>query len=499
MRRLLMKRNLSLLCRSALRFIDVSACRAMACFLNCFRGRDDRSSSRSSLSSSKRGQESQSHLSALFRSEEEAGFSPCLGKERFDLDSIHIDKGLRDEARFLKACGTIPETPIEIRKASQKLSSPQHSGTSYFHSWMSSSSALGFHLDESPTPMKACEEVGRPSNTSEQTPSRIGVVSMLTLLSQHIFRSGTDSVLFHISCVIDGGDIARISSASGDADEVESIGTAVKGELDKSGRPTLTAGKTKSVRFECDLDQSQSSNSSENSSSRKPGIGGKISFSVSSPNPTPLKLSDEMQTPGTVYPANMESAGKGRPRIRSQFVHSVSNLMENASLYNVHDDSYEGKTPTSATYGEKVEESSDEKLSKFEASSSPSLYPINEDCGEDIGVLNDITPAVNAMTPGDRPIIGLVAAHWNENEQTEISPKWWDGNGIPNSTTKYKEDQKVSWHATPFEVRLEKALSEEGGLSLFPRRNLEAMDEGEEDSEISQLQHSVQPNSVVSF
>ncbi|KAF8046579.1 hypothetical protein N665_3606s0006 [Sinapis alba] len=473
MRRLLMKRNLSLLCRSVLKFIDISACRVMACFLDCFRGRDDRSS----LANSRRGQESQNHLSALFRSEEEAASSPCLGKERLDLDSIHIDKCLRDEARFLKACGTIPETPIEIRKVSQKLSSPQHSGTSYFHSWISSSSALGFHLDESPTPMKACEEVGRLPFTSEQTPS---------------------------SCVINDGDTARISSASSDADEVESIGTALKGELDRSGRPMLTAGKTKSVRFECDLDQSQSSNSSENSSSRKPGMGGKISFSVSSPNPTPLKLSDEMQTPGTVYPANMESAGRGRPRIRSQFVHSVSNLMEDASLY---DDSYgsieqeqiEGETPTSAIYGEKLEESSDEKLSRFAVSRSPPLYPINEDCGEDISVLSDRTPGVNAMTPGDRPIIGLVAAHWNENEQTEISPKWWDGNGIPNSTTKYKEDQKVSWHATPFKVRLEKALSEEGGLSLFPRRNLEAMDEDEEDSDISQLQHSVQPNSVVSF
>lgn len=32
------------------------------------------------------------------------------------------------------------------------------------------------------------------------------------------------------------------------------------------------------------------------------------------------------------------------------------------------------------------------------------------------------------------------------------------------------QDQKVSWHATPFEVRLEKALSEEGGQSLFPQR-----------------------------
>lgn len=262
---------------------------------------------------------------------------------------------------------------------------------------------------------------------------------------------------FHISCVINVRDTARISSASSDADEVESIGTAFKGELDRSVKPMLTAGKTKSVRFECDLDQSHSSKSSENSSSRKPEMGGKISFTVS-PNPTPLKLSDEMQTPGTIYP---ESARRGRPRIRSQFVHSVSSLMENASLHKVHEDSLgsleqakpqvykeqiEGETPSSAAYGKKVEESSDEKLSKFEASFSPWLNQINQDSNENIAVLNDRTPRVAAITPGDRPIIGLVAAHWNEDEQTEISPKWWDGNGIPNSTTKYKEVLLLVFH-----------------------------------------------------
>ncbi|CAA7026402.1 unnamed protein product [Microthlaspi erraticum] len=485
-----MKRNLSLLCRSVLRFVDLSACRAMACFLDCFRARDDRSTgnlvARSSLAKSKRGQDSQNHLSALFISEEKAASSPCLDKERFDLDSIHIDKGLRDEARFLKACGTIPETPIEIRKASQNLSSPQPSGSSRFHSWISSNSAIGFHLDESPTPMKACEEVGRPSFTSEQTPN---------------------------SCVIDVRDTVTMPSVSSDSTEAD---TAFKGELDRPDRPMLTAGKTKSVRFECDLDQTHSSNSSENSSSTKAESGGKMSFSVSSPNPTPLKLSDEMQTPGTMYPANMESAGKGKPRIRSQFVHSVSNLMENACLYKVHNDSHgsleqakqqlykeqieDESPPSSAAYGEKLEESSDEKLSKFEASFSPWLNRINEESDENIAVfLNERTPRVTAMTPGDRPIIGLVAAHWNEDEQTEISPKWWDGNGIPNSTTKYKEDQKVSWHATPFEVRLEKALSEEGVQNLFPRRKLEVMEEDEGDTGTSQLQHSLQPNSVVSF
>ncbi|KAH7286993.1 hypothetical protein KP509_32G032000 [Ceratopteris richardii] len=44
-------------------------------------------------------------------------------------------------------------------------------------------------------------------------------------------------------------------------------------------------------------------------------------------------------------------------------------------------------------------------------------------------------------------------------QSSSVSDEWWDGKGIPNSTTKYKEDQKVSWHATPFEVRLERALA----------------------------------------
>uniref|UniRef100_J3LTC2 Uncharacterized protein n=1 Tax=Oryza brachyantha TaxID=4533 RepID=J3LTC2_ORYBR len=65
----------------------------------------------------------------------------------------------------------------------------------------------------------------------------------------------------------------------------------------------------------------------------------------------------------------------------------------------------------------------------------------------------------------DRPIIGSVAAHWRDKEPDTFTPKWWDGNGIPNSTNKYKEDQKVSWHATSFEERLEKALSDEKLLS----------------------------------
>jgi hypothetical protein len=39
----------------------------------------------------------------------------------------------------------------------------------------------------------------------------------------------------------------------------------------------------------------------------------------------------------------------------------------------------------------------------------------------------------------DRPIMGMAAAHWKDEEPENLTPKLWDGNGIPNSTKKYKE------------------------------------------------------------
>uniref|UniRef100_A0A0E0JW17 Protein JASON n=1 Tax=Oryza punctata TaxID=4537 RepID=A0A0E0JW17_ORYPU len=61
----------------------------------------------------------------------------------------------------------------------------------------------------------------------------------------------------------------------------------------------------------------------------------------------------------------------------------------------------------------------------------------------------------------DLPIFTASGLNWDSDKPTPVLPKVWDGNGIPNTTTKYKEDQKVSWHATPFEERLLKVLSDE--------------------------------------
>jgi hypothetical protein len=59
----------------------------------------------------------------------------------------------------------------------------------------------------------------------------------------------------------------------------------------------------------------------------------------------------------------------------------------------------------------------------------------------------------------ERPILGAVASHWSDKQT--LSPSKWEGGkgGIASPANRYREDRKVSWNSTPFEVRLERALS----------------------------------------
>lgn len=484
----------------------------MGCFFTCLRTKEDRSnrSRPHAISSDSLRSEpaleagvSKNRLSSLFLSEEKEESlrgdveNPCLG-------SPHINKGLRDEAKFLKACGTLTETPIEIRKACEKFNgSPtldKDSEPSKFHSWLPSTSIKKLQLDNQTdqplTPVKLCEEWGKGSVSSEQTPSSSCITNV------------------HTSEDSESGSRERVIKVQ--ANENDDV---------VAGPPWLSASivqsRNKSVRFECDFDTSSSKGSSSENSCQVPGkyeSPGNLSVSKPSPKPTPLKLLDDMQTPGTVFPANLETSDNGKTRFRSQHVYSVLNPVESASQWKLlKEDDFNslrlsGERRESLEQSESatpkpergVKESSSGKDLKVEASLSSWFKPSQSTLGED----NPNTGTASSKnfrfgrTPGDRPIIGMVAAHWNENEPSQISPKWWDGNGIPNSTNKYKEDQKVSWHATPFEERLEKALSEESVISQ--RKPISGrpivFDECEEsDTALSRLQTSTQAKSVVSF
>ncbi|WJX11920.1 hypothetical protein P8452_02469 [Trifolium repens] len=77
-----------------------------------------------------------------------------------------------------------------------------------------------------------------------------------------------------------------------------------------------------------------------------------------------------------------------------------------------------------------------EEIKQFSATSSPRKSP--------------------CKSPDEMPIIGTVGSYWSSNEDSGSASSF---KGIPNTTSKYREDKKVNWHATPFETRLEKALN----------------------------------------
>lgn len=205
---------------------------------------------------------------------------------------------------------------------------------------------------------------------------------------------------------------------------------------------SYTKKRNKSVRFECETDISSCDSSD---------IGGWRMKKTESPNPTPMKLSDDMQTPGTVYPATLEDLPNGRARVKSQFVYPVdNNLCEDVSRSKVPEEDVYIPEQASWKLSESIEQSQNatstpqkglknENEPKVDDSLSSWLKPASVIL-EERNKRMQIAYNQIRKTPADRPIIGMVAAHWSEDEDSQVPPpKWWDGNGIPNSTNKYKE------------------------------------------------------------
>ncbi|XP_021735274.1 protein JASON-like [Chenopodium quinoa] len=343
-----------------------------------------------------------------------------------------VHEELVEEAKFLKACGTLPETPAEIRKRVTIVE----------------------NFDNS--------DIQRPCSMQEFSPDTPVEIQKAETLERPDLQNSPNV----------------LESSPETPDEVQRVGTFAENSV------KLDAQRPQSVL-------------------------------KSSPYPTPVKISDDMQTPGTVFATNMKSLTKGNGRIRSQYVYTVLNPIENLcqldelkeedTTLNASDHeggSKQGNATPSAVGSSKCSVN-EEKLGDVSLSAwlKPPASKYDDD-HHNLGAASYRKPKIG-RTPGDRPIIGLVATHWNDQEEaSHISPKGWDGNGIPNSTTKYKEDQKVCWHATPFEERLEKAMSEE---TVAPQRKpitgapISFEDIEGQDTASSQLQSISCPKSVVSF
>ncbi|GAA0164123.1 RNA processing factor [Lithospermum erythrorhizon] len=408
----------------------------MGCFFGCLRVKDS-SASPSVTASSEVAVRKRNRLSSLMLTEsmkeeelsklgdKDSGNRGLVPKPQADADVNE----LKDEAKFLKAWGTLPETPSEIRKISREVKC-QSSGSndpedSKFRPWHVVMPTEKLHIEKEPsqplTAAQKCEELAK------------GTVSL---------RPDDDN----------NGDQSAMTS---------------KVHADQGQKSASVAQGVKSVRFHCDTGTSSVLNlSPELACETSKDLGAASIFNVSKldPYPTPLRLNDEMQTPGTVFSAYQDGMANGKKnRIRSQYVKAVLNPVENSYQW-------QGIKAEVSEHG-KLSVELDESLEEAEVGKSLSEKEYNMESNvtnQDQG--NQSMSQQNALciqTLADRPIIGLVAAHWNEDEVSHISPKSWDGNGIPNSTSKYKEDQKVSWHSTPFVERLEKALSDD---TIIPQR-----------------------------
>lgn len=86
-----------------------------------------------------------------------------------------VEVNINLQAKFLKACGTIVETPTEIRKASRKLLDSPRDGRDMeppkYQSLPNASTET--HLDFTHTPAKHLKEWGNESGSAERTPSRL--------------------------------------------------------------------------------------------------------------------------------------------------------------------------------------------------------------------------------------------------------------------------------------------------------------------------------------
>ncbi|OEL26683.1 hypothetical protein BAE44_0012296 [Dichanthelium oligosanthes] len=218
-----------------------------------------------------------------------------------------------------------------------------------------------------------------------------------------------------------------------------------------------------------------------------------------SPFPTPLVLRDDMQTPGTVYTSHRGASMSGkRVQTRKQFIYPILRPIENRleqmevredslplpssnppKRRNLEADSFKkpGSSETPSSFSRQVKEAlspeelldggelsktnSDEKnaslrLSHWVKSSSTDA----ENQGDVNGEAGDQSYD-ECSFPTEKPVFMASDLNWDIENPTPRLSKTWDGNGIPNTATRYKEDQKVSWHTTPFEERLLKVLSGE--------------------------------------
>ncbi|PNT75423.1 hypothetical protein BRADI_1g32360v3 [Brachypodium distachyon] len=318
---------------------------------------------------------------ALSASDEEKGYGEGTSSHEHSADVGDIDKELRLEANYLRLCGTISQTPAELRNVSYEIS-----------------------LENS----NECDDIS------------INELAM-------------------------GGTLVS------DPNSCESfIRTQPNNEVPQVDSIPQSVLQEKSPFW---------------------SIKNRFSDCTDSPIPTPLVLRDDMQTPGTIYTSHTgSSASRKRLRTRKQFVYPVlrpiENKLQQMELTEDASPVLPSNTPKRINLGaDYIKSSVDKEESKCRISSpnlldGGALSKSNSDESDAaLSLCHWLKPSSSDIENQESPVFRAASGMNGDVENpTPRLPKAWDGNGIPNTISKYKE---VSWHATPFEERLMKVLSDD--------------------------------------
>ncbi|CAN6276265.1 unnamed protein product [Urochloa humidicola] len=222
-------------------------------------------------------------------------------------------------------------------------------------------------------------------------------------------------------------------------------------------------------------------------------------------------ISPAPKSSGTSVDAESPLIMRNNLRDRSQHVHPVLNPVQNLSQWKAvkslktqavpgkkldkenvnivpdvgerHDSTFASQKRMSHGMSSKKEVSVDASLSTWLQSSENSTVDRaqSKSPGSISSVSREERPVLGALTVDDlrqsssassprrsprnnregAPILGTVGSYWRCTEQDNeyCSSRSDSGtNGIPNTTSKYREDKRVNWHSTPFNVRLDRAL-----------------------------------------
>uniref|UniRef100_A0A0A9DDF5 Protein JASON n=1 Tax=Arundo donax TaxID=35708 RepID=A0A0A9DDF5_ARUDO len=411
----------------------------MGCFLSCFRaGRDQSGDLRDPLVR-------ESRLGEAFLDDEKRKFEASRGLEEDAGNAGGIDEELRREANYLKSCGTISQTPPEILVVSSPISS---------------------------------EDTSEYKDTSNNA----HVVKGETLFGENLpemLNSDEHDILKHVQN-IEEGILRGESEPRSSFQDKPSCENSQDQRTDSSDSPYPTP-----LVLRCDMQTPATLCSAYNVTSKSgkrsrasrqfiypvlrpienklQWMEARVDSPVLSSNPPKRRYlsADSNQKPQQTLASSMATQTESSKSISFPFHDNCAAQdefisPEEAKGQNGMQQLLEGGEPLKQNAEHRKHGVS--SLSYWLKPSSAADDESNNDADGNVG--KEPEPCYEKSV-FEVPIFPAFGLNWDNENPTPVLPKAWDGNGIPNTTTKYKEDQKVSWHATPFEERLLKVLSDE--------------------------------------